>query len=69
MEQHINLAGAEVPKRRSVTGNTFADAIVITVRDPLFADAFATLPDPEAKTIATGKVVVMTGAARDISVA
>ena len=68
MEQHIDLARTKVPKRRGIAWNAFADAVVIAVRDTLFANTFATLTDPKAKAITTGKIVVMTGTAGDISV-
>ena len=69
MEQDVDVFCTEVPKGRGVSGNALFDAIRTGACDAFRAKALAAFADAKAQAIGAAKVMVVAGAAGDISVA
>ena len=69
MEQNVYVFRPKIPQSWCVPWNAFFDAIRAGACHALGPETLAAFTNAEAETIGTTKVMVMTGAARDISVA
>ena len=67
-----NVADAlvtDVPKRRRIARDAFADAILAHASGALGANANAALTNPKAQTIGAAQIMMMARAARNIAIA
>ena len=69
MEQHLDLARAQVPERGRVAGDALGDPVLAGARGAVRPHAFATFADAEAQPVGARVVVVVTGSAGYVAVA
>ena len=69
MEHDADVLCTKVPKRRCVSRDAFAYAVLSTLVDPFRSKSFATFANAKAQSIRAAVIVVMAGPARDVPVA